>query len=161
MKKIIPAALLMLALISMPGCMMKRELTVGKDIKPSDITEFYYTIDASTFPPHYQRYRFYIENGKYYFYHETREGSRWPLTEDDATVKGTVELTESGWSNFLDYINAGTVTARKDSAESGDSGPWLFIYWKNDRSKYQVFEFESYEKQKTFEIFCEDLRNDQ
>ena len=51
--------------------------TVGIDIAFEDITDFFYTYDASTAPPHYQRYRFFAEDGKHYFYHETREGGGW------------------------------------------------------------------------------------
>ena len=46
--------------------------TVGKDILSDDITDFYYTYDTSTYPPEFQRYRFYAEDGRYYFYHETK-----------------------------------------------------------------------------------------
>ena len=67
--------------------------TVGIDIAFEDITDFFYTYDASTAPPHYQRYRFFAEDGKHYFYHETREGG-WPQTEADITCSGAVELTE-------------------------------------------------------------------
>ena len=32
---------------------------VGKNIKINDINDFYYTLDGSTNPPYFQRYRFY------------------------------------------------------------------------------------------------------
>lgn len=159
MKKILPAALLLLALISMPGCALKSELKVGKDIKQGDITEFYYTVDSSTYPPEYQRYRFYTENGKYYFYHEKREGDHWPLTEEDATVKGTIELTSDEWADFWRLLEGGTVVKRSDSTESGGRGPWLYLYWKKDRDEYQEFSFESYDKEGEFESFCKELRD--
>ncbi len=159
MRKIIPAALLTLALISMPGCMLKSEFTVGKDIKQADFTEFYYTVDSSTYPPEFQRYRFYTENGKYYFYHEKREGDHWPLTEADATIKGSIELTPDEWSVFWKLIEGGTVIRRSVSTDSGGRGPWLYLYWKKDRDEYQEFSFESYDKEGEFESFCEELRD--
>ena len=157
MKKIIPAALLLLTLISIPGCALKSELIVGKDIKESDITEFYYTISSSTNPPEYQRYRLYAENGKHYFYHEKREGDHWPLTEEDATVKGTFELTDEQWAEFFGLLEGGTVIKRQVSTDSGGRGPWLYLYWKNDKGEYQEFSFETWEKQGAFEELCEDL----
>lgn len=39
-------------------------MIVGNSIPFEGITDFYYTYDASTAPPHYQRYRFYVEDGK-------------------------------------------------------------------------------------------------
>ena len=59
---------------------------VGKNIKINDINDFYYTLDGSTNPPYFHRYRFYKEEGKYFFYHEKREGDHWPLTDGDITV---------------------------------------------------------------------------
>ena len=38
--------------------------TVGVDIAFQDIMDFYYTYDASTDPPVYQRYRVYADGGK-------------------------------------------------------------------------------------------------
>ena len=154
MKKIIPAALLLLTLMSLPGCAVKNELIVGKDIKKGDITDFYYTVDASTNPPHFQRYRFYAENGKCYFYHEKREGDHWPLTEEDATVKGTVELNTAQWDEFFSLLEGGTVIKRQVSTESGGSGPWTYLYWKKDLGEYQEFSFETLEKRGAFEEMC-------
>ena len=39
---------------------------VGKNIKINDINDFYYTLDVSTNPPYFQRYRFYKEEGYWY-----------------------------------------------------------------------------------------------
>ena len=64
---------------------------VGATVKQKDVTEFYYTLSSSTNPPRFQRYRFYTAEGKYYFYHEKREGDHWPLREEDVTVSGTKE----------------------------------------------------------------------
>ena len=40
-----------------------REMVVGKNIALDEITDFYFTRASSTFPPDYQAYRFYIEDG--------------------------------------------------------------------------------------------------
>jgi len=129
----------------------------GTDIAAEALTEFYYTRSSSTNPPDYQRYRFYTEDGTRKFYHEKREGSHWPLTEDDITLAATVELTAEEWAEFLHYISGGTVTRRSDSAEAGDSGPWLYLYWEGDRGTHQVFSFASSNEKKAFEAFCAKL----
>ena len=131
---------------------------VGSGIRMEDITEFYFTYDSSTNPPEFQRYRFYVEDGAYMFYHETREGGHWPLTEEDITVSGSMELTEDDREAFFDYLKNGRVKKRKNDANSGDSGPFLYLYWNGDRSKYQVFEFSSYRKQEAFEEYCIGLK---
>ena len=130
------------------------DLTVGGGISFEDITEFYYTIDASTYPPQFQRYRFHVEDEAHLFYHETRKGNHWPLTEADITVSGTKELSEEEWAAFLGFVKGGTVKKREESTESGGSGPWLYLYWKGDRSKYQEFTFATWNTQTAFEEFC-------
>ena len=75
---------------SFPG---KKELTVGADIGQEDVTEFYYTLSSSTDPPRYQRYRFFLEEGRPFFYHEKREGDHWPLRESDITVSGLLRCS--------------------------------------------------------------------
>ena len=65
-------------------------ITVGEDIAPEDITDFYYTYSTSVYPPEYLRYRFWRENGEKWFYHESRHGGGWPQTEDDIVSSGTV-----------------------------------------------------------------------
>ena len=134
---------------------------VGKNIAISDITEFYYTYATSTNPPDYQRYHFYIKNGEYFFYHEKREGKHWPLRENDKTVFGTVKLSEAEWTIFFDYLKGGKVKNREESLDCGDSGPWLYLYWKGDKSKCQEFSFESFEKKAAFEDFCLKLKKSQ
>ena len=47
-----------------PAAEASSDKTVGIDVPFEDISDFYYTYDASTAPPHYQRYRFYTEDGK-------------------------------------------------------------------------------------------------
>ena len=86
---------LLLAVLPFAG---QTERIVGADIADEDIADFYYTYSTSTDPPFYQRYRFYVEDGKKLFYHETREGGGWPQTEENITLSGTVELTEADWA---------------------------------------------------------------
>ena len=38
-----------------PAAAASSDMTVGIDVPYEDITDFYYTYDASTNPPHYQR----------------------------------------------------------------------------------------------------------
>ena len=137
----------------------KKMYTVGTDIQKDDITEFYWTRSSSTNPPDYQRYRFYAADGKYFFYHEKREGRHWPLTENDVTVSGTKELTADEWEQFFGFLKDGSVKKRSDSAESGGAGPWTYLYWKNDRSRYQEFSFASSAAGAAFEEFCRGLKD--
>lgn len=134
--------------------------TVGIDVPFEDITDFYYTYDASTAMPHYQRYRFYAEDGKHYFYHETREGGSWPQTEADTICSGTAELTDSQWSSFCDLINGGTASRREERLDSGDAGPWLYIYWRGGETEGREFSFEQPGFVLAFEEFCEGLKEE-
>ena len=127
---------------------------VGTDVLIGDVTEFYYTLSASTDPPFYQRYRFYTENGAYMFYHETREGGGWPQTEEDITVSGAVRLTEDAWRAFFGYLAGGTVKPREESLDDGDSGPWMYLYWTGDQEEYA---FPSLDARLAFEAFCQSL----
>lgn len=131
---------------------------VGADIAPEAITEFYYTYDASTDPPFYQRYRFYRDGGAVMLYHETREGGGWPQTEADITASGTVALTEEAVARLDALLAGGTVRRREESLGDGDPGPWLYLCWDGDEDDIQQFAFESWEKEKEFEAFCEELR---
>ena len=136
-----------------------KETITNKKIPLDDVTEFYYTYESINFNAYLQRYRFYREDGKYMFRHETRvrPGKYGPPTEEDITNSGTFELTAEEWKDFLTYLKDGTVSAGKDSAESGGSGPWTFIYWNNDKGKYQVFEFPNYDAMDRFEGYCYSL----
>ncbi len=158
-------ALLLLAMTFTGGISMsgigKKEYIVGKDIKAEDITDFYFTYDSSAYPPLFQRYRLYPEDGKYFFYHETREGDHWPLTESDITVSAAKELSPEQWDEFFGLLEGGKVRSREENLESGDSGPWLFLYWKNDKGDLQEYTFESYGKQKTFEELCITMKESQ
>lgn len=139
----------------------RREFIVGRDIPPAAVKDFFYTIDASTNPPFFLRYRFTQKKGKYFFYYEKREGDAWPLTEKYITASRTLELTAGQWAEFLSFIMDGRVTRRTEIASSGGSGPWLFLYWDNDGGMYQVFSFSGYERQQGFENLCRSLEKAQ
>lgn len=130
---------------------------VGTDIDAEDITEFYYTVDAPLAVSFYQRYRFYTEDGKHLFFHETREGGSWPMDESYTTKSGTVELSEQDWNAFFEILKNGTVRAREEDLSTGGSGPWLYLYWKGDQGKYQEFTFADYGSRLSFEAYCEAL----
>ena len=136
-----------------------RERTVGKSIAAEEITEFYYTLSSSTNPPQYQRYHFYKDAGRLWFYHEKREGKRWPLTESDITLGGKKELTEEEWDVFVALLEGGRVKKRAETASAGSRGPWMYLYWNGDRSKFQEFSFASPGAQSAFEEFCGELKN--
>ena len=140
---------------------LNRGRIVGTDVPFQDITEFYYTYATSTFPPEYQRYRFYAAGDRRLFDHETRVGETFPLTEADTTLSGTVELTEAQWQAFCDLLAGGTVRRRSVSDETGDAGPWLYLYWQGDEGEYQEFAFEPRSRLGEFEAFCEALRDAQ
>ena len=134
----------------------EKEMVVGTDIVFDDINDFYYTEENINYDAYYQRYRFYAEDGKHLFFHETRErkDDYGPCTEEDTTQTGTIELTDDQWSRFCDLVNEGKVKAREESDETGGPGPWLYLYWTNDESKYQQFSFASYGVEKDFEEYC-------
>ena len=139
------------------GCWAK-PVTVGTDVALGDVTDFYYTYSTSTAPPHYQRYRFYVDGRKYLFYHETREGGGWPQTEKDITDSGSRPLSKAEWAEFFECLKGGTVENRKEHLEDGDAGPWLFLYWKGDHGKCQEFSFASPAARFAFEELCVRLR---
>lgn len=157
---IITAALLLIAAVIVAAALIKPSVyTVGKNIKSADITEVYFTRSSSVNPPYYQRYRIYTENGKYMFYHEKREGDTFPLTEKDITVSGSFELSEEEKSSLFDCLDGGKVRKRTESVDSGSDGPWVYLYWKGDKSKYQELSFASYDKEAKYEALCEKLKN--
>ena len=51
----------------------KKETVTNKRIPYDDVTEFCYTEENINYNAFRRRYRFYREDGKYLFYHETRE----------------------------------------------------------------------------------------
>lgn len=145
---LIAAAVLGFALAS------KKEYIVGKHIAAADITEFYYTLATSTYPPDYQRYHFYAENGEHFLYHETREGDHWPLTEADITLSGTVPLRDEQWAELILHLQGGMVVKRGTGTQSGGSAPALYLYWNGDKETDQEFSFASLSALTEFEAFC-------
>ena len=143
-----------------PSPAPKGDMAVGTDIGFSAVTDFYYTYETSTAVSQYQRYRFYVENGERFFYHETRAGGSWPQTEEDITVRGTVALTQDQWDAFCDLIRGGTASPRTESLDDGDFGPWLFIYWAGGEAQGREFSFKTMEKRSEFEEFCAALRGE-
>ena len=123
-------------------------------LSADEIDDFYYTYSTSTYPPFFQRYRFYKENGKYYFYHETREGGGWPQTEEDITGSGTLKLTEEEWAVFFSYLDGGTVREPADDLVDGDDGPWMYVYRGRGQEEYH---FPSYQARLAFEAYCEEM----
>ena len=91
--------------------LFSKEYIVGTDIAMDDIADFYYTEENINYDAYYQRYRFYVEDGKHLFFNETRErkDDYGPCTEEDTTQKGTIELTDDQWMKFCELINGGTV----------------------------------------------------
>lgn len=140
--------------------LLNRTYVVGKSIQPQSVTQFYHTVSTTTNPAQYQRYHFYEENGAHFFFHETRMGNHWPLTEEDAAVKGIVQLTDAQWAQLLELLDGGSVCRRGETAVSGGSGPWMYLYWTGDRGKVQEFAFASQEKEAAFEEFCLKLKGE-
>ena len=81
--------------------LFSKEYIVGTDIAMDDIADFYYTEENINYDAYYQRYRFYVEDGKHLFFNETRErkDDYGPCTEEDTTQKGTIELTDDQWQD--------------------------------------------------------------
>lgn len=66
-------------------------------------------------------------------------------------------LSQNDWNQVLLLIQGGKVRKRQDSAESGSSGPWMYLYWRNDRGEIQEYSFASYGAERSFEEFSEQL----
>ena len=135
---------------------LKSRYTVGSDIEADDITEFYYTVENINYNASYLRYRFYSQDGKHMFFFEKRErpNDYGPTTDKDTIAKAEFELSDDQWNEFFDLVKDGTVRKRHTSAESGDTGPWLYLYWKGDKGEYQEYTFQSEQKLLEFEDFC-------
>lgn len=167
MKKMTLLSLSFMTALCLFGCdKQETENLSDSDLKISDrkipideITDFYYTYDNINFNAFYQRYRFYMEDGKHMFFHETREvkNDYGPATEENRTAYGNFELSTEEWQKAFELLKDGTVSKRVESTESGDSGPWMFIYWKNDKGKYQEYSFASYGDRLAFEEYCASL----
>ena len=157
MKRQLLAALLCVLLLPL-GCAGGSEKIVGKDVKKTDIRDFYWTYDTSTYPPEFLRYRFYVEDSAYRFFWERREGNVWPLTEEHRTASGTLTLSDAEWDALWNCLANGAVTKRTGNTSSGGSGPWTFLYWTKDKGEWQVFSFASWDAEKRFNALCETLR---
>lgn len=123
------------------------------------ISEFYYTYENINYNAEYLRYLFYIEDNVPYFYYEKREcpNDYGPATEEDIIAQGTLELSEEQWSTFAAFIEEGSYAPKKDSAVSGDRGPWTYIYFQKNPKKQLEFEFASWERLAEFESFCAEM----
>ena len=154
-------AVSLLILTSICGCSRSgpSETITDKNIPLEDVTEFCYTYENINYGAFYQRYRFSAENKRYTFSHETRErpDDYGPAMEQDITEAGNFELTPAEWLEAMRLLRNGKVSPRDVSSESGSTGPWTYIYWKNDKSRYQNFEFSGYEEMKAFEDYCYNL----
>ena len=134
----------------------KKEFVVGKDIEKEEINEFYYTYATTTNPPEYLRYHFFIHEDKYKLFYELRKGDHLPLLEKDAVESKVIELSDDEWTSLYNYLENGIVTKRKEDTETGNSLS-LFLYWKDDGSKYQEYNFENGNTRIQFEEFCASL----
>ncbi len=139
------------------------ELTVrlsdGTEFPLTEMKDFFYTYDNINYNAVYQRYRFYTEDGKLMFYHETREvkGNYGPAEEKDIKKKGTISLSAKRCAEFAAYLQEGTAKEREELVEDGDSGPWMYLYLINGDPKGLEFRFSSYEKELAFKDFCAKL----
>ena len=89
-----------------------------------------------------------------FYYHNTYG----PATEKHTTAKGSRELTEEEWRNFLAFLDRGKLSKPEESVLDGDSGPWLYAYRqeKNGVVRY-AFDFTPRDGLLAFEDFCEGL----
>ena len=147
-------ALIAVLLLCSAAAMAAADGTVGREINPEDISDFYWTLDASVASPVYQRYRFYAEDGKWLFYHESRRGGGWPQTEEDILGSGTAALTEEDWTALWNCLRGGMVRARTDEVLDGDEGPWTYLYWAGDEGICQEFSFASPAEHSAFLALC-------
>ncbi len=137
-------------------CVNALAQTVGAEISAEDIAEFFYTYDWVGYNAFYQRYHFYVEDGKRLFFHETRgteDGYGWN-TEDDVVSIGTRALSEEEWAAFLDCLKGGDVTGESEEPLDGDSGPWMYLRRNGDESALQAFRFRSSGDQSAFVELC-------
>lgn len=134
-------------------------MVVGKDIIEEDINEFYYTIENINYDAYYLRYKLYNEDGKHMFFFEERKrpDDYGPTTEEDTVAKCEFDLSDKEWSRFYEIISGGEVTARGDDPETGDEGPWTYLYWTGDEGDIQQYSFESEKKMAAFKKLCERL----
>ena len=132
----------------------------GLSISQGDITDFTYTYDWSGYNALYQRYRFYTEDGAYWFCHETRkiENDYGWASEADITASGTIALTIYDWTDFLDYLADGSAAEPEESVVDGDSGPWMFLSCRSGEiTERKEFHFASADRRLAFEAYCQSL----
>lgn len=131
----------------------------GITITQGDITDFYYTYDWVGYNALYQRYRLYVEDEEYHFYHETRkiEDDYGWASEADIASSGTLTLSVYDWTEFLDYLAGGTVKEPEEVLD-GDSGPWMYLYYRSgDNIERREFHFSSGDCRLAFEEYCQSL----
>ena len=136
-----------------------RKMIVGKDVKIADITEFFYTCSSSSYPPSFFRYHFSIEDDKYMYHYEKREGKSWPLSEENITDSVSVELSHEDWEKFFDCLDGGILTKRSENISDGGKSKDIFMYCKGELSNYQEFSFETHSKEKVFDELCKSFNN--
>lgn len=129
-----------------------KTLVVGKTLDVSEISEFYLTRSATTNPPYFQRYVFRDVEGKKELYHEKREGDKVFLGPEDATVTGTIPMTDEEWNEFLSLIEGGTVSVPEEDYGTGGSRPYMTLYRKNQAENDNVREFSGRESGLALEI---------
>ena len=129
------------------------------NIPAEDITDFYYKEESLDPPAFCQKYRLYVDNGKYMFFHETSErpDAYGPTTDDDITSDGTIELSAEEWKHAFALLKDGTVGIMPEDLPISPAAPWAYIYWKNDRDKYRAYVFSSHEAKQAFEDYCRAL----
>ena len=134
----------------------------GQEIPTEDVTDFFYTYDWIGYNAEYQRYRFFAEDEKKYFFHESRgtEGDYGWNTEENILSSGTKELSAEEWAAFCAFLEGGSTAPRNEDPVDGDSGPWMFIYLNGGDPEGLEFRFASAAVQAEFIRFCEQLAAD-
>ena len=162
MRKSLLFLLFGLAAMLLGGC-SGRETPAAKEAEeagPDEFTDFYYTYEWDGYNAEYQRYRFYPEGGRHMFFHETRKvhDDYGPATEKNTTAKGTKELTDEEWNQFLAFLDSGNLSNPEEELNDGDSGPWMYAYFgSGENQKRLSFQFSPRSELLSFEEFCEGL----
>ena len=132
---------------------------VGKQIPFRDVTAFVYTRASSTNPPEHTRWHLMLQNGTPVLMYEQRTGNHWPLTGEDISASSTVTLTQTQWQTLLHCLQGGQVIRRTENPETGDSGPFMYLYWQGDRDSIRQFTFASHEREQQFLTLCRQYVN--
>ena len=138
----------------------KTDKIAGSKVSVADVVDFYYTYSWIGYNAEYLRYRFYVEDGKCMFMHDARkvEDDYGPASEEHRTSYGIKELSQEEWDRFLDLIKVGSINNPKEHTETGDSGPWLYLYYsKGNDVERMEFNFNSLGDRSDFVEFCESL----